>query len=182
MSSSFSSWPNWLLLLVVLTAGCSGSFEEWPRSEAVDDGGFTVRMPQASGAQLGELVLGRDTLVSHINILADSGITYASAWFDVPLRWRPLPKAQVLDSIWPLAVQRVSGTLVDDIGPLQSEGPGERGAWFVNSDDIRLGVVVRVMGDRAMLMNAATPARYFRAREQRNMLRFLNSFEATTGR
>ena len=143
----------------------------------MNDGGFTVRMPLASGTQLGEMVLGRDTLVSHINILADSGITYASAWFDVPLRWRHLPEAQVLDSLWPLVVQRVSGTVVDEIGPLQTEVQEERGAWFVNGDEIRLGVVVRVMGDRAMLMNAATPARYFRAREERNMLRFLNSFE-----
>ena len=181
MFSSFLNWPSGLLIVAAVISGCSGPTDEWPVSEAVDKGGFTVRMPLASGAQSGTMVLGNDTLVSHINILADSGITYASAWFELPQRWNLLPDAQVLDSIWPLVEERVAGTRSDEDGPLQVGHTGEKGAWYVNGDGVRLGVVVRVFGDRAVLMNAATPDRYFRAREQRNMLRYLNSFEAIEG-
>lgn len=177
MSSSFLSWPKALVCVTIAFAGCSGPSSEWPSSVAVDDGGFSMRMPLASGAQNGTLVLGADTMASHINILADSGITYASSWFVMPERYRSLPAAAALDSIWPLIVERVGGQQLAVQGPLQTALPTARTGWFVNGDDIQLGVVVHAMDDRMVVMNAATPAPYFSARQERNMLRFLNSFE-----
>jgi hypothetical protein len=165
MSSLFSNWPKAVFLSAVLSVGCSGSSDEWPLSEAIDDGGFSVRMPVASGAQNGTILLGSDTVSTHINILADSGITYASSWFRLPERWGTLTEAQTMDSLWPLIVERIGGTPSVGPGPVQQVGNGVRGGWFVNASEIRLGVVVHLMGDRAVVMNAATPAPFlYRAR------------------
>jgi len=87
----------------------------------------------------------------------------------------------MLDSLWPFFVDRSVKTRIDEVGPLQTERPGERGAWFVNEKDVRLGIVVRIMDDRAVLMAAGTPEFHFGIRQRRNMIRFLNSFEAIEG-
>ncbi|MGV3637550.1 MAG: hypothetical protein ACO1NQ_07865 [Flavobacteriales bacterium] len=176
MSSSFFNWLS-VGLIMCTTFACKRAGDDWPVSLAVDDGGYIMRMPMESGSQHGTLFLGRDTITSHINILADSGITYASSWFDLPKRYGPLSGPAALDSIWPLIVQRVNGTLISDAPNPWVSDPSVRSGWFLNGDDIRLGVVLRIMGQRMVVMNAATPAPFYDAREERNMLRFLDSFE-----
>lgn len=177
MSSLSLNWLKAVLPLIVVLASCSGSSDGWPRSNAIDGGGFTVRMPVASGAQNGSFVLGADTVSSHVNILADSGITYVAAWFDTPASLAGLPPQGALDSVWNMMVNRFGGIPADGPGPLQSSPGSSRGGWFVNEEDVRLGLVIHSLGDRVVVMNAATPAPYFGPREERNMLRFLNSFE-----
>jgi hypothetical protein len=107
MSSSFLNWLKACLFLTVFFVGCSDADNDWSLCRAVDQGGFSVRMPAESGSQNGTLVLGKDTIVSHIDILADSGITYASSWFEIPPQYAGLSEGAVLDSIWPLIVNRV---------------------------------------------------------------------------
>lgn len=177
MCSSSLSWPKPFLFGVILFWGCSNASKEWPRSLAVDNGGFSVRMPQESGAQNGTLYLGVDTIDSHINILADSGITYAASWFELPRRYAGLEASAALDSVWPLIVKRVNGTRLANAPDPWSADASVRAGWFDNSDDIRLGVVLHTMGSRMVVMNAATPAPFYKAREERNMMRFLTSFE-----
>jgi hypothetical protein len=134
-------------------------------------------MPVASGAQNGSFVLGSDTVSSHVNILADSGITYVAAWFDRPVSLSQLPQQAALDSVWDMMVDRFDGAPTDGPGPLQSTSAESRGGWFINDEDVRLGLVIHSLGDRIVVMNTATPAPYYGPREERNMLRFLNSFE-----
>lgn len=166
-----------MLFLVAGLWGCAGSTGEWPRSSAIDAGGFTVRMPVVSGAQNGSFVLGLDTVNSHVNILADSGITYVAAWFDAPAGLRELPAQVAVDSVWSMMVDRIGGIPTDGVGPLQTPAPLARSGWFVNADDIRIGLVVRAQRERFVVMNTTTPAPRFGPREERNMLRFLNSYE-----
>ena len=177
MSSSFLNWLKACLFLTVFFVGCSDADNDWSLCRAVDQGRYSVRMPAESGSQNGTLVLGKDTIVSHIDILADSGITYASSWFEIPPQYAGLSEGAVLDSIWPLIVNRVNGTAQHDAPNPWSSDAAVRAGWFVNSDDIRLGVVLRTLGQRVVVLNAATPAPFFTAREERNMLRFLDSFE-----
>lgn len=134
-------------------------------------------MPVASGAQNGVFVLGDDTVNSHINILADSGITYVAAWFDVPADLRQVSEPALLDSVWSMMVDRIGGEPADGVGPLQSSTGTARAGWFVNAEEVRVGMVLHQLNERIVVMNAATPAPYFGPREERNMLRFLNSFE-----
>ncbi len=134
-------------------------------------------MPASSGTQNGSFLLGTDTVSSHINILADSGITYVAAWFDVPADLQQLPGSVTLDSVWTMMLDRFGGEPTSGAGPLQSATATARAGWFVNAEEVRLGLVVHQLNERIVVMNAATPAPYFGPREERNMLRFLNSFE-----
>lgn len=134
-------------------------------------------MPLECATQRGDLVLGKDSLVSHINIVGDNGITFIAAWINVPTRWNALSQTQVIDSLWPLVVDRVTGNRTEVSGPTLTDRPNERGAWFVDGTNVRLGIIARVLGARAVLMSAGTPEQHFGPREERNMLRFLNSFE-----
>lgn len=177
MSSSYFNWLKAVLPLVAVLAGCAGSADEWPRSTAIDGGGFSVQMPVSSGAQNGSFLLGTDTVSTHINILADSGITYVAAWFDLPEGLRQLPAPAPLDSVWSMMVDRIGGEPTTGVGPLQSAAATARAGWFVNAEEVRVGLVLHQLNERIVVMNAATPAPYFGPREERNMLRFLNSFE-----
>ncbi len=135
-------------------------------------------MPTTSGSRNGTLYLDRDPVATHVAILADSGITYVAAWFECPERWLPLQPTAVLDSIWPQVTRRVGDAQLHEAAPLATTDTNSRSGWFVNSMDIRLGMVIHLLGDRVVLLNAATPEAKLQERQMHHLRRFLNSFQA----
>lgn len=176
MSSSFSRSFSAILIIALCVIGCGQRAVDWSEVSAADNGGFTVQMPAASGIQHGRIPLGMDTVATHINILADSGITYVASWFDIPARLSQESGAALLDSVWAMLGSRVDGELLDGPGPLDRDFDGLYHGWFVDGSGTRLGLVVLLEQDRAIVLNASTPNDRFAEREQRNMVRFLRSY------
>lgn len=177
MCSSYLNWPKALLILLVAATACSAPQREWLRVEAVDAGGYTMSAPLSGETQKGRLVLGADTFATHINILADSGVTYVASWFDVPAAWSGLSEQALLDTLWPQVVRHTGAVRLDEPGPWEAGGT-VRDGWFLD-DGIRLGLVAHVLGSRFVLMDAATPDALKKDRHMANMTRFLRSFEPT---
>jgi hypothetical protein len=96
---------------------------------------------------------------------------------ELPVRWKGLPPTQMADSIWPIIVAPLN------VEPETTEDAIVQGSslmkqnWFVKDGTIRLAVALHAHGGRAVIMSAGVPARLFNERTERNMLRFLNSFE-----
>ena len=99
MSSSYLNWLSPTAILFALS-GCSAPAGQWTTVPAADNGGFTVMFPVEGGLQDGSLQLGQETIPSHVNIVADSGITYVSGWFTLTENMLRIPKDHLLDSIW----------------------------------------------------------------------------------
>lgn len=177
MSFSFLNWRNACVALVLTTYGCDGSVYDWPTVNAIDDGGFSVEMPGPGASQNGAVIVGTDTFNTHINILADSGITYTAAWADLPTGFKAQEPTDALDSFWSVLAQRVNGGQLDEDGPLENTLSGTRNGWFINSDGVRLGVVLHRMNDRFVILNSATPNNKFGDPQKQRMLRFLRSFK-----
>ena len=178
MSSSYFNLLRFTILAMVVI-GCAKR-NDWLEVEAMDNGGYTIEMPVSGETKTGTLIIAADTLISHMNIVADSGVTYMASWVDIPARWRELEKGQLVDSLWAGLVMPLAGDRIDRESPLENERPNERGAWYLNEgESVRLVVAVRVVGTRAVLMSAGSAATNTGPRTDRNLVRFLNSFEET---
>ena len=176
MSSSYLNWLSPSAVLLVLV-GCSAPAGQWTTLPATDNGGFTIMLPLEGGVQNGSLVLGEETIPSHVNIVADSGITYVSGWFTLTESLLSIPEDRLLDSIW--QIMPAQGVARPTNGPeiLPSAESDARNGWFMSGDSIRLGIVLHKWNDRISILSVATPENNFGAGEHRNMVRFMRSFK-----
>lgn len=180
MCSSSFSWRKPLpVVLVVLMTSCAEQHDKaWVRVDGLDAGGFSVAMPQRPDAQHGTMVIDRDTVDTHIDILADSGVVYVAAWFELPDSLRARQAEETVAHIWPQVVARFNGTELQEEGPLGGGGgAGIREAWLMSPGGSRIGLVLRRSGDRMVLMNAAMPDRLMQPAQRRRMVEFLRSFQ-----
>ena len=144
--------------------------------QAPDNGGFFFSLPAEGETKHGSLVLGSDTFVTHVSILADSGTTFMVSWFDLPIGMQELDKEAVLDSLWSGLNELVGGR---SIGPVSAFASGDkyvRHGRSLNDQGVRLALVVRMVENRVVLMTAGYPQAFFREREELKVLRFLDSF------
>lgn len=161
--------------VVLLAVGCVQPDEAWQTVTVVDNGGFEVSMPRPAGVQRSTIYLNADQVPTHINILADSGITYVASWFDLPEPLAKLPSGIIPDTVWSLMNQREDAEILSEEGPLASPQPDQRHAWL-RVDGTRIGVVMVFRGHRVAILNSGTPDQFFGERERRNIQRFLRSY------
>jgi hypothetical protein len=175
MPSSFLKPLSTLLLLAIGVFACRGPQNAWHVVTAVDNGGFQVEMPRPAGVQHGTIYLNTDPVETHINILADSGITYVASWFDLPESLVALPTEALADSVWTLLHQDKHVTMLDEETPWSGSDAEHRSTWLLAEDGTRLGTHMIFEGKRVMILNAGTPGEYFGERERANIVRFLSS-------
>lgn len=176
MSFSYSNWLSATVLLVLL-CGCAAPGPEWTTVSATDNGGYSFSFPWEGGVQDGSMVLGVDTVPSHVNIVADSGLTYVSGWFTLSENMLRIPEERLLDSLWQIMPAQVIARSSD--GPeilLELDGQTRKG-WFMSPDSIRFGIALHQWNDRVAILSVGTPEFHFGERQHRNMERFLRSFK-----
>lgn len=176
MSSSYLNWLSPTAILFAL-AGCSAPAGQWTTVPAADNGGFTIMFPVEGGLQDGSLQLGQETIPSHVNIVADSGITYVSGWFTLTESMLRIPEDHLLDSIWQIMPAQGAARPTDGPEILSSPDRDTRNGWFMSGDGVRLGVVLHKWDDRISILSVGTPESNFGAGEHRNMVRYLRSFK-----
>lgn len=181
MSSLHLNWRNSLFLPVAaLLAACTttGS-EDWVRVQGLDGGGFSVSMPHPSDEQHGSMPIDGESVSTHINILADSGVVYVAAWFELPDDLRGLAPEALNDHIWPQVVSRSDAIELDEPGPIAAAaGSTAKSGWLMTPGGSRMGLVIQRSGDRMVIMNAAIPDQYMEPSHRKNMERYLRSFRA----
>lgn len=177
MHSSFLKRLKFIVSISLVITACSTPDHSWRRVQAVDAGGYAFEFPHEGGQQNGMIQVGKDEVPTHINIAADSGITYISSWFDLPSSWMVLPPAHRSDSVWGLLNGANDATPVNGPSPLGSGTMDQRSGWFLFKDSTRVGVVMTFKDQRVMILNVGVQEAFFRERERYNSLRFLNSFQ-----
>ncbi len=171
MCFSFSRW----CLSAILFIGCSsGPSSDWPIATGTSDAAFTIEMPVQNGEQTGELEIAGEKVRMNIAISADSGITYVASHFQVPKQLMTLEAGERADLIWKIFVDRANAVQAEGSIPVVSAVPSRSG-WFVNADDVQMGIAMYLHEDHAIVLNAGTPGMAFGPDQRRRMERYFNS-------
>jgi hypothetical protein len=175
MRSSSLKLPRLAPFLMIVVLGCTSPDGTWTTMRAVDDGGFEFLFPHQGGEQNGMIKLNGADVPTHINIVADSGITYVASWFELPDGFKALAEQARADTVWELMNAANNAVAVEGPMPLGNGISEQRSGWFLHPDGTRIGVVMTFKGERVVILNTGVPDAFFGDREQRNTVRFLNS-------
>lgn len=116
-------------------------------------------------------------MVTHAVILADSGITFLTSWFDVPVGLSQLDEGSLMDTLWNDICRLSKADMLDPMPELAFGGNDIRQGRTVTDQGVRLALVVRLLRGRAVVMTAGYPHAQMSTRDEEKILRFLGSFE-----
>lgn len=121
--------------------------------EAADGGGYTVEMPEQADPRRGKLMMDGQEVATHALMTMHAGMTYSTAWWDMPASLDTASGA-LLDTAWSVVTTRMDAVRLPREGPWGADRDGARSAWFRYRSGLDMGVGLRTLGRRVVLMTA----------------------------
>ncbi|MCB9171231.1 MAG: hypothetical protein H6594_12860 [Flavobacteriales bacterium] len=135
--------------------GCTGPPSGWHAAIAPDKGGYVVEVPAPPRMTTGMLHIAGSDVSTHAAVCSDSGLVYTTAWWDLPDAFRSLPVDSLIALSWPVVTAGLQDMHVPGAGPLGPDGPGYRSGWYLKPNGLRMGVTIRAIGRRMVLVSVA---------------------------